>query len=298
MQSFAPIVIFAFNRPKQLKATLKSLSDNPEAKESNLYIFIDGPRQDKDGEEGLVTEVKSVATEAKGFKNVYIRESKINKGLGPSIVAGVSEIISEYGRAIVLEDDLIVQPNFLAFMNLGLTQYKDEEKVWSICGYSNKVKSPKGYPYDAYFCTRNSSWGWATWQDRWDSVDWTFEHWDEWKTKKNEFNKWGGSDCFSLLEGCKEGRNKSWSTRFTFNEFLHNKISLFPIKSLICNDGFDGNGTNCKKYSRFKYELMDGGKNNFTLPSSVAVNEYLKRQALHYHSIPLRIWSKIMYLIK
>lgn len=298
MQSFAPIVIFAFNRPKQLQATLKSLAKNPESEESDLFIFIDGPRKDKAGEKSLVAEVKSVATGATGFKNVMIRESTANKGLGPSIIAGVSDVIAKYGSAIVLEDDLIVQPNFLAFMNLGLTQYKDERKVWSICGYTNKVKAPKDYPYDAYFCTRSSSWGWATWKDRWESVDWSFDHWDEWKTKKKEFVKWGGSDCFSMLESCKEGRNKSWAIRFCFNQFLQNKVSLFPVKSLVMNDGFDGMGTNCKKYSRFKYELMDVSIDHFKLPEEIAVLHSFRNQALHYHSILLRIWSKIMYMIK
>lgn len=72
----------------------------------------------------------------------------------------MTTVIGKYGKAIVLEDDLVFSRNFLAFMNEGLNRYETEQKVFSICGYSNKVSPPKDYPYDAYFCTRSSSWGW------------------------------------------------------------------------------------------------------------------------------------------
>ena len=41
---FAPVIIFAFNRPNALKNTVQSLLQNEEAKKSDLYIFVDGPR--------------------------------------------------------------------------------------------------------------------------------------------------------------------------------------------------------------------------------------------------------------
>lgn len=293
-----PITIFAFNRPAEFRRLIDSLKKNPEHVDSKLYIFIDGPRMQKHGEKEKVLEVIDFAQSITGFKDIHINVSDSNKGLGPSIIKGVSEVINKHGTTIVLEDDLFVQPNFLKFMNDGLENYKNEKEVWSICGYTNKIKAPNDYPYDAYFCTRSSSWGWATWKDRWETVDWSFDNWDEWVKLKKQFNKWGGSDCFSMLEGCKNGRNKSWAIRFCFNQFLQDKLSLFPIKSLILNEGFDGNGTNCKKYSRFKFELMDGCLNNFNMPESAEMNTSLFRQTLHYHSIPLRIWSKLMYLIE
>lgn len=293
-----PITIFAFNRPAEFKRLIDSLKKNPEHLESELYIFIDGPREQKPGEKEKVQKVFDLALSITGFKDTHIQTSESNKGLGPSIIKGVSKVINKHEATIVLEDDLIVQPNFLRFMNDGLERYKNEKGVWSICGYTNKIKASYDYSYDAYFCTRSSSWGWATWKDRWETVDWSFCNWDEWVQLKKQFNRWGGSDCFSMLEGCKNGRNKSWAIRFCFNQFLQDKLSLFPVKSLILNEGFDGNGTNCKKYSRFKFELMDGCLNNFNMPESVEMNTSLFRQALHYHSIPLRIWSKLMYLIK
>lgn len=294
--SFAPIIIFAYNRPDSLKETVASLLKNPEAKDSLLFIFIDGPKNVMDKKD--VDKVHEIANSIKGFKSVKIFSSEINKGLGDSIIFGVSKIIDNYDKVIVLEDDLILQPDFLSFINKGLKEYEDHKEVFSICGYTNKIKIPESYAYDAYFCARSSSWGWATWKDRWETVDWELNDWSKYKTLRKQYNKWGGSDCFGMLESWKNGLNKSWAIRFCFAQFLQNKVSLFPIKSLVQNDGFDGNGTNCKKWSRFKYELMDQTKGSFNFPENIEINHRIYKQCLHYHSIGLRIFSRIMYILK
>lgn len=293
--TLAPIIVFAFNRPESLKTAVRALLQNPEAKDSDLFVFVDGPRND--AEKAKTDATADYARNIKGFNSLSVTESFQNKGLGDSIIAGVSQIINRYGTAIIIEDDLIVQPNFLRFINLGLDKYKDEKEVFSICGYTNKIKLPKGYTHDAYFCTRSSSWGWATWKDRWDSIDWTLEPWDKYTKFKKAFNRWGGSDCFGMLKGWKLGLNRSWAIRFCFNQFLQNKLSLFPIKSLVVNDGFDGAGTNCKKWSRFRYELMERDKYEFDIRIPVTLNTYFLCESKRYHSIPARIISRIMYKI-
>lgn len=293
----SPIIVFAFNRLEPFAATIESLLKNPEAKESDLYIFVDGPRDGKEGEAEAVMSVRKYAESITGFKSITYKYSDINLGLGPSIISGVSYVIERYGTAIVLEDDLTVQSNFLKFINEGLKTYCDCKKVWSICGYSNKISVSNDYPYDAYFSTRSSSWGWATWVDRWQSVDWTFDRWDEWKKLAHKFNKWGGSDCFKMLANCRKGDNKSWAIRFCFNQFIQDKISLFPTKSLVINNGFDGSGTNCRRWSRFKYELMSSSRVKFRMPSKTVIDSHIHKSALRYHSIPIRIFSKIMYAL-
>ena len=67
----APIVIFAFNRPNHLAELLKSLSQNKEFAESELYIYVDGPR-DSSGLK-LVQETREVA---KSFLGVKAKDRK------------------------------------------------------------------------------------------------------------------------------------------------------------------------------------------------------------------------------
>ena len=293
----APIIIFAFNRPDALKNTILSLLQNEEAKDSDLYVFVDGARPNKAGELEKVKAVQDIVKRITGFKSIHYTFSEKNKGLGNSIIQGVTQVINQYGKAIVLEDDLVFATNFLSYMNQGLERYEKEKKVFSICGYSNKVKVPKGYQYDTYFCTRSSSWGWGTWADRWNSVDWELKDWGKYIKMGRAFNKWGGSDCWKMLNDWRHSKNKSWAIRFCFAQFLQDKVSLFPTISKVRNDGFDGEGTNCKKWSRFKYEFDKTSNKQIKFPANTILDKELYKSAMAYHGILIRIYSRIMYLI-
>lgn len=297
VEKFAPIVVFAFNRPSSLENTIVSLLRNQEAICSDLYIFVDGIHDENLDEKENVSRVQRYVKSIIGFRKVEYSFSLQNKGLGNSIIEGVTQIINQYGRAIILEDDLILSSNFLSFMNQGLDLYEKEKRVFSICGYSNEVDVPKDYHYDTYFCTRSSSWGWATWADRWNSVDWELKDFDKYYTFKKAFNRWGGSDCWKMLHDWKCGKNKSWAIRFCFSQFLQKKVSLFPIISKVENNGFDGKGTNCRRWSRFRCVFDTSVTKDFTYPKDISVHPYLFRSAIGYHSIMKRIFSRIMYLI-
>ena len=293
----APIIVFAFNRPDSLQRAVEALAANEEAKESDLYVFVDGPRPHKEGEAAKVEAVREYAKNIKGFRSLTCSFAETNKGLAPSIISGVSQVIQQHGRAIVAEDDLVVSPNFLAFMNQALDRYAGDQRVFSVCGYSNKVSVPATYEEDAYFCVRSSSWGWATWTDRWQGVDWELPQWDNHRRRARAFNRWGGSDCWKMLNDWHEGRNKSWAIRFCYAQFRQNALALFPIESKVRNDGFDGGGTNCKRWSRFRCQFDTKGSKDFRLPDRVEMHPQLYKSAMKYHSIPLRAWSKIMYIV-
>lgn len=297
--NYAPIVVFGFNRPDALKNTISSLLRNKEAKDSDLFVYVDGPRIGKDGEREKVKEVKEYVKSISGFKSLRYTFAEKNKGLADSIIGGVSEVINQYGKVIVLEDDLVLMPNFLNFMNQGLEFYENNQSVMSVCGYTCKVNAPKDYLHDAYFFTRSSSWGWGTWKDRWEKVDWKLDDWDSVVANRNAFVSSQGSDVFKMLSDCKHGKNHSWAIRFCYAQFVLKRLSVFPVKSLVDNEGFGGDGTNCKRYSRFKFELNEEKEHlTFRFPTDVKLHHFFFKQVMWYHSLPLRIWSRIMYMIK
>lgn len=293
----APIILFAFNRLDAIKCTIESMLMNSEAADSDLFIFVDGPRKHIADDIEKVDSVQDYVKTITGFKMVEYTFSTNNKGLGTSVIAGVTQIIRKYGKAIIVEDDLYCSKNFLAYMNQGLKLYESNKDVFSICGYTNKVKYPQGYIYDAYACVRSSSWGWGTWLDRWETVDWELKDWNKCKREAKNFNRWGGSDCFGMLNDWHKGKNQSWAIRFCFNQYLQKKVSIFPMISKIRNDGFDGLGTNCKGWSRFKYDFDTTCDKTFNWPKDININKNLNRSALSYHSIWSRIYSRLMNLI-
>lgn len=296
-KTFSPVVVFAFNRPDSLRNTITTLAANAEASSTDLYVFVDGPRESKEGEATKVEAVRSYVATITGFRSVAHSFSETNKGLAPSIIAGVTKVLSRHPSAIIVEDDLVVASNFLAFMNAGLERYANQPAVFSVCGYTNRVTIPEDYKYDAYFCVRSSSWGWATWADRWASVDWQLKDWERHKRNALAFCRWGGSDCWKMLDDWHRGRNKSWAIRFCYAQYVQNKLSLFPTRSKVNNEGFDGKGTNCKKWSRFKCDIDTSGNKTYRLPENIEMNRHLYRSAKHYHSLPLRLYSKLMYII-
>jgi hypothetical protein len=289
----APICLFTYNRLAETKKTIEALQQNYLAQQSNLYVFSDGAT----GQDGTkVEEVRSYLKTIDGFKSVTIFESKTNKGLAESIIDGVTKIINEYDQVIVLEDDLLTSPNFLDYMNQSLEQYRSNALIISISGHSLKFNLPKGYEGDVYLNGRASSWGWATWKNRWDLIDWKVKDWDNFKTDLNQrrkFNK-NGSDMFSMLQDYMTGKNNSWAIRFCYTQFKLNKSTIYPIISKIDNIGFGKNSTNCNVYNRFDVDFDYTRKRWFVLPYKLESNFEIQIQIVDYFSIKTRIKSKFI----
>ena len=297
MNSYAPIVVFAYNRCEHLKRLIESLRANTESINSDLYVYVDGPKADETMDVEKVRQVQDYVKSISGFKSVNYFFSSTNKGASKSIIDGVSEVIDKSEKVIVLEEDLVLCENCISFFNQGLTIYASDKQVFSICGYSHKVKSPVSYNADSYFCVRSSPWGWAIWKDRWLSIDWNLESWTNVEKNKWAFNKWGGSDCWRLLSYWKNGKIDAWDVRLWYNQFISEKMSLFPMKSLLKNEGFDGSGTNCRRWSRFVCDLDTSCKKDFVWPKNIAIEENLYKDAMSYNRIGIRIWSRVMYIL-
>lgn len=247
----APIIVFAYDRPEHLRQTLEALAKNELAKESELYIFCDGPKADASEERKLhIEQTREVAHDAIGFKEIQVIEAPQNKGLANSIIGGVTKVIKMHERVIVLEDDLLTSPYFLKYMNEALDKYDSYPSVFSIGGYNfppQKMSMPQDYPYDAYVSLRCCSWGWATWKDKWDRIDWSLDYLDEFLTHPEQikaFNR-GGDDLTEMLLLQRDCKIDSWAIRFAFQHFYHHAVAILPRISYVDNMGCDGTGVHC-----------------------------------------------------
>ena len=238
----APIVLFVYNRAKHTRQTIEALQRNELAKESVLIIFSDAAKSQQ--QEEPVNEVRQYIQQINGFKSVSIVERENNFGLANSIIDGVTSILNEYGRIIVLEDDLIVTPHFLAFMNRALDKYETETQVIQVSGYMFPITIE--IKEDALFLPLTTSWGWATWKRAWELFDPEAKGYARVKTDlklRKQFNLDGAYDYFSMLEAQLAGKVDSWAVRWQLSSFLNNKLTVYPKISLIVNAGFDGSGT-------------------------------------------------------
>ncbi|NEP77373.1 MAG: glycosyltransferase family 2 protein [Okeania sp. SIO3B3] len=245
---YTPIALFAYNRPHLTRPTLEALSANILAAQSDLHIFCDGPKTGEHAEG--VEAVRVLAREWKGFKSVTVVERDTNFGLAKSIITGASQLLDAHGTVIVMEDDLITSPHFLAHMNNALEFYRSELSAFSVTGYMyppSLFNLPQGYEYDAFAAYRCHSWGWATWKDRWDKVDWDvadFEAFMNDQEAQARFNR-GGKDLTGMLGLQVDGVIDSWAIRFCYAHFRNEASCIYPIRSLVHNTGFDGSGVHC-----------------------------------------------------
>lgn len=237
--SLSPILLFVYNRPEHTRLTLEALRKNHLSDSSSLYIFSDGYRNETDREE--VIKVRELIRSVEGFAAIHIEEKSENVGLARNIIEGVTGVVNEHGKVIVLEDDLITSPYFLTFMNNVLDRYDQEEKIAHVQGFCFPLQ---GLP-DAFLIKWTGSWGWATWKRAWDlfNPDGEALLTEIMKKKLNrEFDFNGNYPFTRMLRRQVNGENDSWAIRWNASLFLNNRLSVNAGKSLVQNIGFDGSG--------------------------------------------------------
>lgn len=262
----APVVLFVYKRYEHTRKVLEALNKNTLATESELYIFGDGARAEKDQPDvDKVRQVVDQFLENSVFKKVHCLFSDTNSGLAKSVIRGVSDIMDQYGKVIVVEDDLITSVDFLQYMNDALDFYQGNKKIWSISGYSFLNPKELDYDHDVYMGYRGSSWGWATWKDRWDLVDWEVSDYNKFKVNPFARRKFAiaGADMPGMLDLQMHGHISSWAIRWCYQQSKLGMYTVFPKWSRVRNIGLDGSGTHSGNTHNFDVLLNDGTLCNF-----------------------------------
>jgi hypothetical protein len=240
MQNLAPIALFVYNRPEHTRRTLTYLQKNVLADESRLFIFSDGAKTAADRDK--VEEVRALVKDITGFKSVKLIARKENMGLANSIISGVSQLVNEFGKVIVFEDDLLSSPYTLQYFNESLVKYEQEDDVMHIGAYMFGL-GDKTLP-ETFFYRIATSWGWATWARAWQNfepdIDQLIGQFD--KQKIHQFSIEGSMNFWKQMQEFKTGKNNSWAIRWYASIFLNGGLSLNPSRSLVHNIGHDGTG--------------------------------------------------------
>lgn len=236
----APVILFVYNRPEHTRKTLEALNRNQYADRSILYVFADGPKNDAGADDlNLIERTRDVIRDGKWCKEVNLICREKNMNLEDNIIDGIGEVINRHGKAIILEDDLITSPYFLKYCNDGLIMYENYKQIYSINGFMFSIDyecAPGSFlsPY------ATSSWGWATWADRWNQLESEPHHISAIENNKflrDRFN-FGSINILNMLKYL-----KTWDARWHYTVFVKNGLGLFPTQSLVQNIGFDGSGT-------------------------------------------------------
>lgn len=250
------IALFVYNRPEHTRRTIQALQSAYLSEEVMLYVFSDGPKGLDDVND--VNAVRSLCSDISGFAQANVVNRENNIGLAENIISGLNIVFSEYDRVVVLEDDLLVSRGYIKYMIDALEFYQDKG-VFSVSGYTPCVKIPSDYQFSTYVIPRNCSWGWGTWREKWNSVDWDvkdFKHFIVENRLRDGFNL-AGNDLTPMLLKQQMGLINSWSIRFTYAAFKCGEPSVYPVRSLVNNNGVDGSGTNMRKSRKYSVVPVD-----------------------------------------
>jgi hypothetical protein len=273
----APIILFTYNRLKHTRATVKALLENKLVKNSELIVFSDAPFNE--AQIKRVSEVREFIKTIDAFKKIEIIERGKNYGLGENIIDGVTKVINQYGKAIILEDDLITSPYFLQFMNDALRVYEGNDKVISVHGYVYPVK--KQLP-ETFFLRGADCLGWATWKRGWGIFERDGQVLLNKLVEKNLVKEFDYNNAYPYTQMLKDqiqGKNSSWAVRWYASAFVNDLYTLNPGRSLVYHAGGDGSGINAGFDQLLNVNLSDIPIKVIPIivkENALAYNEYVK----------------------
>lgn len=266
------IVAVAYNRCDSLQRLLASLERAYYDAPATLIISVDKSNTDK---------VELFADEYQwphGDKIVDKHEK--NLGLRPHMMS-LGKWFNQFDAIIVLEDDIVVSPNFYTYTQQTVEKYSDCKDIAGISLYSNAVDFHTANPFqpikdehDVYFLQLAASWGEVWMRDSWR----TFY---EWYLSHQDFP----TDMLQLPKTIRAWNSKSWLKYHDWYCVEENKYFVHPYVSLSTN--FDEVGQHSVGFCRTHYQvvLQEGVKHNYLLPdfgaSAVYYDGFFENVALY-----------------
>lgn len=294
-----PILIIGFNRPDVIKQTFEYIR---KAKPEKLYVAIDGPRPEKEGEEKLVKKVKEVVENVDWECETHYKFNETNKGAEVTVSSAISWVFETEEYAIILEDDIVAPMSFLKFAQEMLVKYKDDERIGTVTG-SNFTPIPVPNSTDYFFAKYGHSWGWATWKRVWNSFDLNIQVPQKHLTlsflrtiSNSKIEAKFYRKQFSLINKRGQG-NSTWDYVGNYFHRVNCRLSIIPRVNLTSNIGEFG--LHARGRSEHHYRPFDNEFEVRKHPEKVeCFTEFDVHHFNNYIYIPKPIYKRVINKIK
>jgi len=254
------ILLMTYRRPENTKYILDLLK---KFKQKNIFVFNDGLKQNSHSDDQKVTRKNII--EFKKKNKIQVIFPKKNLTQKNNLPFAINIVFKKNDRVIVLEDDCVPSKDFFKFCNLLLEKYKNDNRISQISGNNFlNFKKYKRRNLDSYFFSKlTSSWGWATWKNRWEFYyDSELSLWPKIKKEKWLKDIFNNKKSFDFWTKAFDRRFKKydddWDRPWTFANLINNRLNIFPNKNLISNIGDDNAAihSNPKKWNNLQLEKM------------------------------------------
>lgn len=271
MNVTAPVVVYTYNRIDHLKQTISALEENYLASKTDLFIVSDGAKDKTVSKE--IEKLREYVESINGFGSVNKIFRPKNLGAFESITQAEKSVVSDYGRVISLEDDIVTSKNFLNFINSGLNYFEDYDKVTSVSGYCHPIEI--NTKYDSWMSIWHCPWGYGTWKKKYNKFDYSSNKYLEvlkYKKKSDILNRYGDFFIDTLIADLR-GKIIAADARVCINMLLVNNLTVMPKISKVKNIGCDGSGLHSAKTNKFDVDLDDGSQVKFEFKAEFDWND-------------------------
>lgn len=252
-----PVALFVYNRLDNTRKTLESLAANTLARETDVFVFSDGGKDEKSW--GGVNRLRQYLYDFESpFKSFTIIERSENYYIERNVTEGVAEIFEKFDRIIVLEDDIVSSPYLLEYFNEALDMYEDDETVLHVAGFSRIDYLDACVGSETYFTPHMEGYGcWAVWRNKWEKHFIHYESREEALSGLDEDAQsaiqYGGVfPCLKFLD-----RNPiPWDICWSLAIYKVGGLCLNPAYPMVKNIGLR-NGTHFKNYAILQYFVFD-----------------------------------------
>ena len=300
----APILLMTYRRYENTKLILNLLKRH---KQKKIYIFNDGlkNRSHKISHDLTRNFIKNFKK-----KNSYVNIILAKKNLTQkkNLPYALEIIFKKNQEAIILEDDCIPNKDFFKFVNILLRKDANDQRIAQISGVN--LINHRGFKRrnnDSYFFSKfTSSWGWATWKDRW--MNFYDENILNWPKVKREnwlndilINKKSVNFWKKYLDRRYNLLDDDWDKPWSFANFINNRLSIYPSKNLISNIGEDEFAIhkNPKKWNKVKLQsLRFPLKHPQIIVQDILADNFITNEGYSNPSISYRIKNKIIKHLK
>lgn len=277
---YAPLMIMVYDRLEHLKQLIDSLLLDPLSSNTDLYLISDAAY--KDEHKARIEEVRIYAHSIKGFKTVNIIANVENRGAFESYEYLKNLIFEKHENLIFFEDDNMVSPNYLAFMNNAFNKYKDNPKVAYVCGYNFPIEISKEYPYDVYFYPSVCAWGYGLWKSKiLDVSKLTKEEMRKDKKTLNNIKKKSSQLYHILMSDIYSDRFLN-DARIGYFLYKNDMVSVFPKYSLVKNTGHDGTGLHCGVNEFYQKQIKHDDFIPSKFPEEIFVDKKIEQLMIQY----------------
>lgn len=238
MAIHTPILLVAFNRPAETAKVFEAIR---KVRPARLYIAADAPRPNREDDDKLCGEVKSIVSAIDWpctVKHLY-QEKNLGCRFGP--VAAMDWFFENEECGIVLEDDCLPKEDFFTFCTEMLERYNNDDRIFAICGRNPLGKAEVNSSY--LFSRTFKEWGWASWRRAWKHNKVDVATFDK-AVEENIFerlyeDKVMAKYLYDTNKIVHYDQHVAWDYVWQFNIFSQHGLVVVPAVNLVENIGLN-----------------------------------------------------------